>query len=191
MSEEFTRLLDVDTLRYLRKAKEEKLEKKESKANSGSSSSAPVKPEEVKGATGPDDEFLDFPDYDGQEPPRDKKKAFTHFCTKTRKEVKSSLASDQRKNKKMINGILKQRWLALADDETQYWRKLEEWDRQRFERDNVLYEKVQTDPSYTNAAAEAVPKKRKGAEPAAAEDTEQAPPPRPTLSIPKKRNISL
>jgi hypothetical protein len=54
---------------------------------------------EETGAEGPDGEFVKFPDYDGQEPPRDCKKAFTHFCNGTRKSVKKALDSSLRKDK--------------------------------------------------------------------------------------------
>lgn len=50
------------------------------------------------GALGPDG-FLEFPAYDGLEPPKECKKAFTHFCLHTRKEVKASLDPAERKNK--------------------------------------------------------------------------------------------
>jgi SLIDE len=49
------------------------------------------------GALGPDG-FLEFPAYDGLEPPKKCKKAFTHFCLHTRKEVKASLDPTERKN---------------------------------------------------------------------------------------------
>ena len=52
-----------------------------------------------KGAPGPDGEFVEFPEYDGTEAPKECKKAFTHFCLHTRKEVKASLDPSERKNK--------------------------------------------------------------------------------------------
>lgn len=51
------------------------------------------------GAIGPDGQFVEFPSYTGTEPPRECKKAFTHFCLHTRKEVKASLDQNERKNK--------------------------------------------------------------------------------------------
>ena len=51
------------------------------------------------GAPGPDGDFVEFPAYDGSELPKDAKKAFTHFCLHTRKEVKSSLDPTERKKK--------------------------------------------------------------------------------------------
>lgn len=57
------------------------------------------KPEETRGAMGPDGEFVEFPEYHGIDTPRDPRKPFTHFCVSTRKEVKSSLDPSERKNK--------------------------------------------------------------------------------------------
>ena len=59
-------------------------------------SSSPVSDD--NGAVGPNG-FLEFPAYDGLEPPKECKKAFTHFCLHTRKEVKASLDPAERKNK--------------------------------------------------------------------------------------------
>jgi TolA-binding protein len=55
--------------------------------------------DESKGAIGPEGDFVDFPEYNGTEPPKEYKKAFTHFCMKTRKEVKASLGPSERGNK--------------------------------------------------------------------------------------------
>jgi len=55
--------------------------------------------EREDGAPGFGGEFLEFPAYDGDEPPQEIKKPFTHFCVKTRKEVKASLDPSERKNK--------------------------------------------------------------------------------------------
>ena len=51
------------------------------------------------GAIGPDGTFLEFPVYDGSEPPNDWKKPFTHFCVHTRKAIKQSLDPSERKDK--------------------------------------------------------------------------------------------
>lgn len=51
------------------------------------------------GAIGPDGTFVEFPEYDASEPPKDYKKAFTHFCNATRREVKASLSPAERKDK--------------------------------------------------------------------------------------------
>lgn len=53
----------------------------------------------TNGAAGPGGEFVEFPEYDGEEEPNENKKAFTLFCKRTRKEVKKSLSSAERKNK--------------------------------------------------------------------------------------------
>jgi SWI/SNF-related matrix-associated actin-dependent regulator of chromatin subfamily A member 5 len=58
-----------------------------------------IKPDEARGALGPDGDFVEFPEYDGAEAPRDPRKAFTHFCVSARKEVKAALDRGERKNK--------------------------------------------------------------------------------------------
>jgi hypothetical protein len=55
--------------------------------------------DESKGAIGPEGDFVEFPEYDGAEPPKEAKKAFTQFCINTRKEVKTSLDPEERRNK--------------------------------------------------------------------------------------------
>jgi len=57
--------------------------------------------EEDRGAgfVGPGGEFVEFPEYDGEEEPTENKKAFTLFCKRTRREVKNSLGPSQRKDK--------------------------------------------------------------------------------------------
>ena len=55
--------------------------------------------DESKGAVGPDGEFVEFPEYDGSEEPRQARKAFAQFCVGNRKDVKASLAPEDRKNK--------------------------------------------------------------------------------------------
>lgn len=51
------------------------------------------------GAPGPGGDFVEFLAYDGTEPPHESKKPFTHFCVKTRKELKASLDQSERKDK--------------------------------------------------------------------------------------------
>jgi hypothetical protein len=51
------------------------------------------------GAPGPGGDFVEFLAYDGKEPPHESKKPFTHFCVKTRKELKASLDQSERKDK--------------------------------------------------------------------------------------------
>lgn len=58
-----------------------------------------VEEEKEGGAIGPDGKFVSFPEYDGKEEPQENKKAFTLFCKATRKAVKNSLSSSERKNK--------------------------------------------------------------------------------------------
>jgi len=59
---------------------------------------------EVDGALGPDGEFVKFPAYDGEEEPSEWKKPFTHFCIRTRKQVKQSLDPSERKDKVSTSG---------------------------------------------------------------------------------------
>ena len=61
--------------------------------------SADAPQDSESGAIGPDGDFVEFPPYSGTEPPKEFKKAFTHFCLRTRKEVKASLDPSERKNK--------------------------------------------------------------------------------------------
>lgn len=51
------------------------------------------------GAMGPGGEFVEFPPYDGSEPPLEWKKAFTQYCNSTKKDLKASLPPEDRKNK--------------------------------------------------------------------------------------------
>lgn len=55
--------------------------------------------ENLNGAVGPDGVFVEFPPYDGSEPPVEWKKPFTQYCVRSRKEVKASLQAVERKNK--------------------------------------------------------------------------------------------
>lgn len=52
-----------------------------------------------QGAVGPDGTYVEFPSYDGSEPPTEWKKAFTQYCNNTRKELKASLDPKDRTNK--------------------------------------------------------------------------------------------
>ena len=62
--------------------------------------------DESRGAIGPDGDFVEFPEFDGAEPPKEAKKAFTLFCVSTKKEVKASLEPADRKNKVSCSGRL-------------------------------------------------------------------------------------
>lgn len=102
---DYESLLESETLQFLQLAKEERLNKEKEKGASDQSHASKGAEgngddgRDEGGAIGPDGEFVPFPDYDGSEPPRDRKKAFTHFCNGTRREVKKSLDPAMRKNK--------------------------------------------------------------------------------------------
>jgi hypothetical protein len=51
------------------------------------------------GALGPEGDFVPFPNYDGIEEPREARKAFTLFCSGSRREVKDSLDAQARTDK--------------------------------------------------------------------------------------------
>ena len=74
--------------------------------------------DESKGAIGPDGDFVEFPEYDGTEPPKEHKKAFTHFCMQTRKEVKASLDPSERGNKVSYCSLM---WSYLSDFVCPHW----------------------------------------------------------------------
>jgi hypothetical protein len=88
-------------LRYLRKAKADKLDERKpgNHKKTGDDSEDVLGEGKSAGALGPEGEFAPFPDYDGSEEPRENKKAFTHFCNGTRREVKASLDPLHRKDK--------------------------------------------------------------------------------------------
>lgn len=84
------------------------------------------------GAVAPDGSFLAFPVYDGSELPDEWKKPFTHFCIQTRREIKSTLSPSEKKNKKRVNELLKERWIHLSEDNKAIWREWCEWDKKRY-----------------------------------------------------------
>jgi len=96
------------------------------------------------GAAGPGGEFVEFPEYDGEEEPHENKKAFTLFCKNTRREVKASLDPSERKKKDHVNSILKDRWYALSEDEKHVWKEWEVWDAKRYEHQCSIYENRQS-----------------------------------------------
>ena len=51
------------------------------------------------GAIGPDGEYVEFPEYDGCEPPAEWKKPFTQYCNHTKKTAKAQMDPADRKNK--------------------------------------------------------------------------------------------
>lgn len=127
--------------------------------------------ESQEGTIGPEGTFLEYPEYDGREPPVAWKKPFTHFCVHTRKEVKSSLEASERKDKQVINKILKERWLSLSEDKKDRWRKWADWDKKRYERDLIIFNsrdagQHEDDTLYKEDGTEKlhIPKKRKNAE---------------------------
>jgi hypothetical protein len=142
------------------------------------------------GAVGPEGDFVEFPEYDGEEEPHESKRAFTLFCKRTRKEVKNSLSPSERKDKVRtflafhpallywpsvrtsfshifcyhsflcaqdhVNGMLKDRWDALTENEKRVWKEWEVWDVKRYEHQLGIYEKKHGSPNS--------PKKAKNAE---------------------------
>lgn len=167
----FTNLLDVDTLKYLRQTKDEKLQKME---ETKEQKKKEEEPSLATGATGPDGNFLEFPDYDGTEEPKISKKAFTLFCNSIRKEVKSALPVEKRKNKEIVHRILRERWSHLPEADQVYWKKMAEWDEQRFARDTAFFERSKSGKKGGKSAAA---KKRERDDSAESSG----------LSIPKKR----
>jgi len=118
----------------------------------------------ANGAIGPEGDFVEFPEYDGEEEPHENKKAFTLFCKATRREVKNSLSPSSRKNKDRVNGMLKDRWYALTDDEKQVWKGWEVWDAKRYEYQSGIYEgrkekKSKSSNSPSKADGPSIPKK--------------------------------
>ena len=99
--------------------------------------------DETKGAIGPEGDYVEFPHYDGSDPPKEPRKAFAQFCQRTRKSVKNSLAPEDRRNKEKVNGILKARFTALSDDERQVYRGWAAWDKLRHARDLQIFENAQ------------------------------------------------
>lgn len=100
---DYENMLDVDTLRHLRKMKEERHQKLEEKHVEQSIKETSDEDDqdrgEQNGAVGPDGTFVLFPEYTGTEPPKESKKAFTHFCMATRRDVKKTLDPSRRKDK--------------------------------------------------------------------------------------------
>jgi SWI/SNF-related matrix-associated actin-dependent regulator of chromatin subfamily A member 5 len=170
---DYEHLLDAETLEYLQAAKEDRLSIEREKGSSQSHSNNGEEGEEEDGAVGPDGEFVLFPEYDGSEPPKDRKKAFTHFCNGTRKEVKKSLDPAARKNKEKVNSILREKWYALTKEDKQIWKQWEQWDAKRHAYHLSIYNKARavrsgvseddatSKPSSTSADDLHVPKKRK------------------------------
>jgi hypothetical protein len=118
--------------------------------------------DESNGAEGPHGDFAEFPQYDGLEPPNKPRKSFAQFCQKTRKDVKNSLGAKDRGNKEKVNGILRDRFTALLDEERKVWRDWAAWDKLRYARDISIYEKTQEEgvKSDQGDTETQIPKKR-------------------------------
>jgi len=97
VNSDHTNLLTKETKKHFGVAKEGRLETK-GKKRKATEETDESEEEKVTGAK-VGGEFVEFPDYDGEEEPAENKKAFTLFCKRTRKEVKNSLPSEFRKNK--------------------------------------------------------------------------------------------
>ena len=96
---EFTNMLTIETIRYLRKLKESRTESDKEVMSLEQAVQEENDDEEIPdGAPGPDG-YLPFPMYEGLEEPRECKKAFTHFCNKNRKKVKATLDSEIRRDR--------------------------------------------------------------------------------------------
>jgi len=120
------------------------------------------------GAIGPDGDFLEFPEYDGSEDPAEWKKAFTHFCLRIRKKVKSEMDPADRKNKAMLHGMLKEKWKELPDDEKGWYHRLMVWDKKRYSHDLAIHKKNKgggggggDDDEDAATSIRKIPKKRK------------------------------
>lgn len=100
-------------------------------ASAATKDEAPAPFDEMTGALGPDGDVVAFPEYDGFQQPKEAKKTFALFCNKTRKEVKALLDPEERKDKEKINGILRERFLALSDKDKKKWRAWAAWDKKR------------------------------------------------------------
>lgn len=173
---EYMSLLTVDTIRYLRKQKESRLEKKRGGSRKRKKNNNDVDEDNVQnenGAIGPDGDFVKFPDYDGTEEPRECKKAFTLFCTATRKEVKKSLDPDSRRDRDKVNKLLKQKWFNMSEEDRDTWKKWQVWDNLRFQRDLAIHDRVKKGSPAThgrenfpsgNDERNSIPKKRKDPE---------------------------
>lgn len=100
LRDNFRHMLTKETLNRIEVERKERLQNFNTTRNRKSSTGGNSDDgEDEPGAIGPDGEFVKFPEYDGEEEPRENKKAFTMFCNATRKEVKHSLSPTERKNK--------------------------------------------------------------------------------------------
>jgi len=131
--------------------------------------------DETKGAIGPEGDYVEFPDYDGSETPKEPRKAFAQFCQRTRKSVKNSLEPQDRRNKEKVNGILRARFTALSDEERHVYRGWASWDKLRHARDLEIFEKGDSRNDTTDEQSQ-TPKKKRSA-------------PDSLASVPKKKKL--
>ncbi|KAG7359848.1 SNF2-related protein [Nitzschia inconspicua] len=137
-----------DRLKALSKDPEASKENRRLQSNTGATTPSVPVPEdavdidETKAALGPNGEVVEFPYYDGSEPPKEPKKTFAWFCNRTRKEVKASLNPEERKDKEKVNEVLRDRFMSLSEDEKKTWREWASWDKKRYVRDLEIYESV-------------------------------------------------
>eukprot|EP00529_Nitzschia_sp_RCC80_P027266 CAMPEP_0113523088 /NCGR_PEP_ID=MMETSP0014_2-20120614/45527_1 /TAXON_ID=2857 /ORGANISM="Nitzschia sp." /LENGTH=275 /DNA_ID=CAMNT_0000421171 /DNA_START=1 /DNA_END=825 /DNA_ORIENTATION=- /assembly_acc=CAM_ASM_000159 len=125
--------------------KKQKETRKESPEKSRKESPPAIDYDETKGAFCPTGEFVEFPEYDGSYPPKEAKKSFAVFCNQNRKEVKSTLDANLRKNKEVVNELLKKRFMTLSDEDKQFWRDWAAWEKKRYRRDHAIFERVSGD----------------------------------------------
>jgi SWI/SNF-related matrix-associated actin-dependent regulator of chromatin subfamily A member 5 len=126
----------LDRLKALSKDPEASKENRRT-SNNAPNSEEPVVFDESKAALGPDGEVAEFPEYDGSDPPKEPKKTFALFCNKMRKQVKASLNLEERKEKEKVNGILRDRFMSLSEDEKRTWRAWAAWDKKRYEHSRI------------------------------------------------------
>lgn len=134
-----------DRLKVLSKDPESLHENRSSSNGTAVAPSAPAAEvaqdfDESMAALGPDGEVVEFPEYDGSEQPKAPKKTFALFCNRSRKEIKASLNPEDRTDKEKVNEVLRERFVALTDDEKKTWRAWATWDKKRYARDLKIYE---------------------------------------------------
>jgi hypothetical protein len=115
---EYTSLLSVKTIRKLRASRDNGKKKTGVKREKIDNGKASHEAKLTEGAMGPDGDIIEFPKYDCMEEPRICKKAFTLFCTGTKKEVKKSLDLASRKDKVSWNTwirYLNKHYFAIAN----------------------------------------------------------------------------
>jgi HMG-box domain len=119
--------------------------------------------EQGPGAVGPGGEFVEFPAYDGSEPPLERKKAFTQFCVRTRKKVKASLDPRER-SKDRVNEMLKEQWMEMSPEEKDEFYEWAQWDKQRYTHELGIFEQrgsTRNEPKGEGGEAVSIPKKSK------------------------------